>query len=568
MKGQERLRNILKRINGKGYKSYKELKDTYDFGNFTLIIDHVQGDTFALPSRIRIRMPQKIACFPSYTYRTRSREIAVRDYITRLFHLASKKYTAGCRGSGKGGLITIEKPVQEILQRTSAFINDEFVEIRFAMGLPAFGRKIAGLHADEMFFVELPGIIEKCLFFCNLDAGRLTRHIEISEDADYLRSKLKELKLITFIEDGSCLPRLSGIDPRPYGGNNMIPFMSPEKFRISIELPNSGEITGMGIPEGITLIVGGGYHGKSTLLNAIELGVYNHIPGDGRELVVTVDDAFKIRAEDGRRVEKVDISPFINNLPFNADTKRFDTEDASGSTSQSANIIEALEAGSSCLLIDEDTSATNFMIRDHRMQELVSKENEPITPFIDKARYLYEEYNVSTLLVIGGSGDYFDIADNVLCMDEYKPVDVTESAKHIAEKYRSQRTREGGSGFGHMNSRYPKAKSFDPSRGNKRVKIGVSGINGINFGRNFIDLSAIEQIIDISQTRALGMAILYSIKYMKTGKTLREVIDEVIRDIDENGLDILDTRLSGEYALFRKFELAAAINRLRSLKIR
>ena len=101
----------------------------------------------------------------------------------------------------------------------------------------------------------------------------------------------------------------------------------------------------MGIRKGITLIVGGGYHGKSTLLKALEAGVYNHIAGDGREFVITDDTAFKLRAEDGRSITGVDISPFIKNLPNKKDTVHFSTEDASGSTSQAANLMEALESG-------------------------------------------------------------------------------------------------------------------------------------------------------------------------------------------------------------------------------
>ena len=324
----------------------------------------------------------------------------------------------------------------------------------------------------------------------------------------------------------------------------------------------------MGIPAGVTLIVGGGYHGKSTLLNALELGVYNHIPGDGREYVVTNPAAVKIRAEDGRRVENVSIAPFIGTLPFGQSTESFSTEDASGSTSQAANIVEAVEVGADVLLIDEDTSATNFMIRDHRMQELVAKDREPITPFIDKVRQLHRDHGVSTVLVIGGSGEYFDVADQVICMVEYRPEDVTAEARAIAEKYASERTREGGDRFGTVRPRVPLAHSFDPSRGKRPVKISAKGRNTLLFGRHTIDLGGLEQLVDTSQTRAIGEAVWHATRHMQDGAVLAEVVRAVEADIAENGLTVLTPYPAGNLAAFRRFELAAAINRLRTLTVR
>ncbi|MCK4804279.1 MAG: ATPase, partial [Spirochaetes bacterium] len=300
----------------------------------------------------------------------------------------------------------------------------------------------------------------------------------------------------------------------------------------------------------------------------LELGIYNHIPGDGRELVVSDPCTMKIRAEDGRRIEKVDISPFIAGLPFGRDTGAFSTEDASGSTSQAANIIEALETGARVLVMDEDTSATNFMIRDHRMQELVSKDREPITPFIDKVRQLYSDLEVSTVLAIGGSGDYFDVADHVICMIEYKPRDMTGQARAIADKYRSERVPEGGEYFGNISERVPLARSFDPSRGRREVKISSRGLKSIDFGVFRIDLGAVEQLVDLSQTRAIGDAIYYATRYMDGKRTLAEIINAVMGDAADKGLDMLSREPAGDYALFRGLELAAAINRLRTLCVK
>ena len=562
----ERLKRILERIDGKGYSRYKELRGEYKFPSYTLIVDYVQPDPFAPPSKIKVRIPQKIANFPSWTYSNKSRRIALEDFIARNFKSEIKKSGIKKEGSGKSGLISIEISGQEILERNCVVVNKDFIEVRFKVGLPAYGRKIAGKKAIEIFFEKIPAIVKKTVFYSSINTSSLKKHIETNEDADYLRRKLKEMGLVAFVADGAILPRKSGISSEPLK-KGAVPFISPESLRVEIELPNRGKITGMGIKEGVTLIVGGGYHGKTTLLNGIELGIYNHIPEDGREFVITNPLAFKIRAEDGRNIEKVNISPFIKDLPFGKGTETFTTENASGSTSQAANIIEAIEAGAEVLLIDEDTSATNFMIRDKKMQQLVSKDKEPITPFIDRVRELYEKFGVSTIMVMGGVGDYFEVADCVICMVEYRPYDYTFRAKEIAEKYRGERKREVKDEFSSISHRVILKESFEKvfHKGEKKVK--VKGIDKIVIGREIIDLSFIEQIVDSCQTKAIGYGIYYMKRYVDGKKTLREIIEKVEKDIQEKGLDILSSHYE-DFAIFRKLELAAAINRLRSLKMR
>jgi predicted ABC-class ATPase len=567
MKSSDNLRTILRRIDGRGYKAYKDIWGGYSFGNFSLIVDHVQGDPFAAPSSVRVQVSQCAAGFPDDTYRNKSREVSLRDFLTRRFDAAVRKHCRGRRATGKSGTIFIDRPGQEILERTSVFVDPDNIEARFRMGLPGFGRKVAGKIAESMFFTELPRIVDAALIFTHLSKEELYTHIETAEDADHLRDMLGSLNLVAFVADGAVLPRASGIDRRPLTRGNVVPFQSPESLRVEVSLPNRGRVTGMGIPKGVSLIVGGGYHGKSTLLKAIELGIFNHVPSDGRECVVSNPYTVKIRAEDGRRIEKVNISPFISNLPFGKETTSFSSDDASGSTSQAANIIEALEAGAKVLVMDEDTSATNFMIRDHRMQELVSKDREPITPFIDKIRLLLRDRGVSTILALGGSGDYFDVADRVICMVEYRPYDFSENAKRISKKYKAERTSEGGDTFGSITGRMPLAGSFDPSRGKREVKISSKGLTSIEYGVHRIDLGAVEQLVDISQTRAIGDAIQYATRYMDGRKTIHDIISRVMDDIRLRGLDVLSNRPVGDYAGFRDLELAAAINRLRTLLI-
>jgi predicted ABC-class ATPase len=426
------LNSTLFRLDNASYTAYKEIKGNYRFDNFTLIIDYVQGDPFASPSQLRIIIPQTVAAFPRQLYRSHSREVGLRDYLARQFARVAQEISCH-RGTGKSGLIAIASLSQEVLERTAVFVNDTQVEVRLVVGLPARGRRILGRQAATMLCEDIPKIVTAALLYKFLNATEIQQQVEIVEDADWLRQQLPTKKLVAFVANGSILPRRSGIDPRPL--LDAIPFQSPSSLEIEFDCPNRGLIKGMGIPAGISLIVGGGYHGKSTLLRAIELGVYNHIPGDGREYVVTNFHGVKIRAEDGRSIAGVDISPFINHLPQGRSTTSFSTANASGSTSQAANIIEALEVGAQLLLIDEDTSATNFTIRDRRMQALIAKDFEPITPFIDKVRQLYNDYGISTILVMGGSGDYFDVADRVIGMENYLPQDLTIKAKAIAKQY-------------------------------------------------------------------------------------------------------------------------------------
>jgi predicted ABC-class ATPase len=564
---REELRKILTRLDGKGYKAYKDIKDAYDYINFTLFIDHVQGDPFASPSRVRAEVKMAKAGFPSDLWDSRLKKIALEDYLARQFSLEIKRGCKGRRGIGKSGLVAIDSGRQEVLERNSVNVDEQKVEVRFMVGLPASGRTILGLEAIAMFFQEIPQIVEESLFLRNLKTNELRSHIKLAEDQRVLRKWLKEKDLVAFVSNGGILPRRSGVDDRPLQ-MGVVPFQPPQELEVEVELPNRGLLQGMGIPQGVTLIVGGGFHGKSTLLNAIELGVYNHVPGDGREYIATHDAAVKIRAEDGRSIEKVTISPFISNLPLKRDTERFSTENASGSTSQAANIIEAVGMGAKVLLIDEDTSATNFMVRDERMQELVAKEKEPITPFIDKVQKLYRDYGVSTVLVMGGSGDYFDVADTIIMMDEYRPCCVTEKAKEIALRHEVKRMDEGGTSFGEFSLRKPMSSSFDSQRGKRDVKIDAKGLNGILYGTDFIDLSYLEQLVDISQTRCIGFLIhYYANHYLNKSEGLKEGLEKVMRDVGEKGFDILLSYKVGNLALPRIYEVAGAINRMRCLKI-
>lgn len=566
MKTSLDLKNELKSINGKSYGTYKSLANKYDFKSYILSIDHVQGDPFASPSKVRLIINQKISKFPSHLFDTQYKKVALEDYLTRLFYSNIVKFSSRVSGSGKSGLISISKCGQEILERTALIISNDKIEVRFEIGFPARGRSVLSDELEKILFNFLPQIVDNTLIYENLNKTSIQKRIDLSEDQHYIRCSIKEKNLVAFIADGSVLPRESGISSRPL--KNAIPFKSPESLKVELNLPHKGKLTGMGIQKGITLIVGGGYHGKSTLLQALELGVYNHIEGDGREYVITGSSALKVRAEDGRFIKNTDISLFINNLPNGKDTKKFCSDNASGSTSQAANIIEGIESNTGAFLIDEDTSATNFMIRDDVMQKLVSKEKEPITPFIEIVKSLYDKLGISTILVVGSSGDYFDIADKVIQMDSYEPKDVTKEAKSLSKGCILERINK--SNFDLSINFDRKLKKGSIEKGPKGVKIKTLNKDGLSINKENIELRCVEQIVDHEQVTSLGYIMKYAEEnIINNSKTLQEVVSEILNTISKDGLLSISPVSYGLgcLAMPREQEIVACFNRYRNLKL-
>ncbi|MEO0885612.1 MAG: ABC-ATPase domain-containing protein [Cyanobacteria bacterium J06648_10] len=566
------LEERLKGLEGRSYREYKGIKGNYAFPTFVLSVDYVQGDPFATPSRIRIRLPQSVAGFPNQWMTDYGCQWAIADYITRQVAQVARNIGKK-RGAGKSGEIAVAMPSQAILRRTAVWVDKGAVELRLTVGLPALGRRVAGKAAAALLCENIPALVARTLNYSALDEIALKQQVQTHQDADALRNQLEDKGLVAFIGAGACLPRRSGIDERPLQAGS-VGFAPPIEDTITLETPHSGQIQGLGIRAGVTLIVGGGYHGKSTLLRAIEQGIYNHVPGDGRERVVAHSATVKIRAEDGRSVSGVDISPVINHLPQGRSSQAFSTQNASGSTSQAAALMEAVEAGAQVLLIDEDTAATNFMIRDRNMQALIAKDKEPITPFVDKVRQLYDDYGVSTILVMGGSGDYFAVADTVIAMEDYQPSIVTEKAKAIARENPAQRAAEGTESFGKISPRAVLPGSLPTPKGDRPLKVKARQ-DGLMLGYENIDLKAIEQIAESHQVRVIAQAMIYADRYyFDQGRSLSDVLDHVMEDIKRGGLDILaeegsanGRRLMGNWASFRRFELAAAINRLRTIKV-
>ena len=580
MKNSEELRQQLRSINRKSYPAYKGLKGLYHFGNYILSIDHVQGDPFASPSHVSIQISHRDAGFPVEYYKDTLTGTTLCDYLTRQFEKQVSQYSFRAKGSGKSGLLTVSHCGQEILSRTACEITEKGITARFFVGFPANGRTINATELEKIFFDFLPVCIQKSFFYSSLNAKELQNYIELAEDQEFIRQTLPAKNLCAFIADGSILPRESGISSRPMKAS--VPFTSPDSLRISINLPHKGKITGMGIPKGITLIVGGGYHGKSTLLNALELGVYNHIPGDGREYVITDATAVKLRSEDGRFIKDVDISMFINDLPNKKDTRCFSTLDATGSTSQAAGIVESMEAGSHLFLLDEDTSATNFMVRDAFMQQVIQREKEPITPFLERAEDLYKKAGISTILVAGSSGAFFHIADTIIQMDNYVPKDITASVKKLCSQYPLPAVSVTDFQLPHSHrimSRPAESSKHlrHNSRGNhsdsgaakpERLKTRISGTDGFSLGRQEIDLRYTEQLIDAEQTAALGLLLKYAVEHLADGRrTLPEIVQFLWKNLSLHGLSFFteNQKISCGYATPRIQEIYACLNRYRGL---
>jgi predicted ABC-class ATPase len=559
----QRLGATLDRIDRKGYGAYRDLSGTHDLGHFVLFMDRVQRDPFAPPSLIRIRT--KVNPFDPTLFGNSVRRVAFEDFLTRSVEREIRRVVRGNRGSGGSGRVEIQRASQVVLPRTSMVVEPGYVEARMAVGLPARGRSVDASAARTVLLEELPEVVRRGLDPApegGVDVERAKLHVESVEDADHLRGLLPGLGLVAFVADGAVLPRESGASDRPLR-EGAVPFGSPEEHRVEVELPNKGVVSGMGVAEGVTLVVGGGFHGKSTLLSALSWGVYDHVPGDGRELVVTRGDAVKVRAEDGRSVSGVDISAMIGDLPGGRSTKVFSTPNASGSTSQAANIAEAIEVGTSLLLVDEDTSATNFMIRDERMRELVRR--EPISPFIDLVRPLHRSLGVSTVVVVGGVGDYLDVADRVILLEDYAPSDATPRSREVTKRFplRAPLTQRA--------VRPPRERAIDTSsinlRRGKRQTARGRGLHTIELGRERVDLSYLEQLAEAGQTEAVARIIR---EWATAGEVRRvgELVREALASVSEKGLDSLGNYRGhpGEMSLPRAQEVAAATNRVRPLR--
>ena len=597
MRSDRDLQRELERIDRRGYPAYKDLRGQYDFGDFVLSIDHVQGDPFASPSSVSVNVHNEVLHIPAGLWDKAHKRTALEDVLLRRFSRALAGCSMCAGGSGKSGVLATTCPGQEVLARSACEVDGGSVTFRFEAGLPAHGRTVDGRAAAKMLLDFVPQCVERTLF---VDDGLLDQAwaaVELADDQHAAREQMEAADLVAFVANGSILPRESGVSQRPL--KSALAFEAPAEQRVVLDLPHRGKVAGMGIKRGVTLIVGGGYHGKSTLLRALQDGVYNHVAGDGRELVLTDATAVKLRAEDGRAVSGVDISLFIRDLPDGRDTSRFSTVDASGSTSQAAATVEAYEAGARALLIDEDTSATNFMVRDALMEAVVAREFEPITPFVERVRDLWERAGVSSIIVAGSSGAYFSVADVVLQMDRYRVHDITAHARAVCAELAAPATPRAARFALPAGNRAiavsPVAPGTDSARGDRggrddrggrgarggfggrgagrgardnRIKVRTCGCEELQVGQGSADVRLVEQLVDSCQARALAQLVRVGAQtgILVQGKPVAKAVDELMALLDRESWRALAEHdyVACGLALPRPQELAAVLNRWRA----
>ncbi len=600
------LTSHLHAIDGRSYAAYKAIVGRYRSPlGWVLYIDRIQPDPYAPPTAIRVVLPLALtgadARLTGFTPRltgadTRptganetlteanepltgtnehltaspTRAVALRDYLARTL-----------RELLKGQAISIAPAGQEILERSSVNLHETwqddfstpafnapgpYLELRLRWSLPAFGREIAGRQAARNLNLDLARAVAGLDLRESELGAEAWKHCQVAEDHAALQEILVERGWVAFLADGANLARRSGVSQLPLEGG--VPLTAPETLAQTVQLPHAGVVRGTAIPAGVTVIAGGGYHGKSTLLNAIARGIYPHIPGDGRELVATVPEAMAVRAADGRAVTGVDLRPFISHLPGrDADPAQFTTANASGSTSQAASIMESLElwgqSAQAALLLDEDTCATNLLIRDQRMRALVSSEREPITPLVDRIRALHRERGISTLIVMGGSGDYLDVADQVLIMDSYRLVDATAQARQVCDS--QPRVDTSLPDFPLPAQRLPQrpeAKRRGPSR------TRALGTQRLVLDRHEVDVADVSGLVDEGQALAVAWALRALLERHFDGRTsLSQALAQVAKRLDDVGLDALGEAHPAFLVRPRLVDVGAAVNRLRSLQV-
>ena len=607
------LTSHLHAIDGRSYAAYKAIVGRYRSPlGWVLYIDRIQPDPYAPPTAIRVVLPLALtgadarltgtdahltetdshltgadarltesdprptgAAEPltganSHLTATPTRAVALRDYLARTL-----------RELLKGQAISIAPAGQEILERSSVNLHETwqddfsapafnapgpYLELRLRWSLPAFGREIAGRQAARNLNLDLARAVAGLDLRESELGAEAWKHCQVAEDHAALQEILVERGWVAFLADGANLARRSGVSQLPLEGG--VPLTAPETLAQTVQLPHAGVVRGTAIPAGVTVIAGGGYHGKSTLLNAIARGIYPHIPGDGRELVATVPEAMAVRAADGRAVTGVDLRPFISHLPGrDADPAQFTTANASGSTSQAASIMESLElwgqSAQAALLLDEDTCATNLLIRDQRMRALVSSEREPITPLVDRIRALHRERGISTLIVMGGSGDYLDVADQVLIMDSYRLVDATAQARQVCDSQPRMDTSLPDFPLPAQRlPQRPEAKRRGPSR------TRALGTQRLVLDRHEVDVADVSGLVDEGQALAVAWALRALLERHFDGRTsLSQALAQVAKRLDDVGLDALGEAHPAFLVRPRLVDVGAAVNRLRSLRV-
>lgn len=558
--------SILRQIDGHQPSEYSKLAGDFDFTRFVLHNINIPSfESEPCESLFVIHVPQMIAGFPESIYDSPIRRTALEDYLTRkmddAIQCVSHRQASGlaeCR-------ISIARPGQEILPRSSMVIARDYVEARIMVRLPVVLGKIAADEARILFLDYLPEIVNSSLIYCYLNSKELLRFVSLMEDADTIRHDLQSRGMVSFAATGSKLNRHLGTDLPSQDGARL---EVASELEVEVSTPNAGRVRGLTIPVGVTLIIGDNYSGRSELINALAAGIYNHIPNDGREQVISVPDAVHIVAESGRSIQKVDISPFLLTSRTGESTKEFSSSCATPAESQMAGVTEALHVGAQALFFDESSSDPTFLAMDSRVTRLSDTWGGGMASLSDRARQIADDLRVS--VVVGAcacAAEFIPIADTILLIDNYRVVDITKKAREL-DLAKPTRFPRCDLPTPNDSYRWVIPSSLDPSLGREEAVIQTNGRLQLLFGRHIVDLSAVPQIADVHQTLAIGWLLYHAKLYhLDDSRTVSEILDLLDKDLATDGMDAITRDLRGDLARPRRFEIAAALNRLNSLRV-
>ncbi|QHI68444.1 P-loop domain-containing protein [Tichowtungia aerotolerans] len=568
MKDRKEFYNALAEIDGKPFAEYESLAGDYDFARYVIKCSAISTDKDADFPVFNIRVPQSIAELPGHLYDSPVRRTALEDMLARNLAEAVDQIARFDESGVARRHIMVAQPGQKILPRTCVAVTKEYVDARIRISLPfkvmmSGERLVDGEMARKLFFEDLPEVISNSIFCCNLNIAEAENFVNTMEDSDRVRQALATMGLVSFVGEGSFLAREKDSDNPDY--DNIAPFEVEGDVLAEVEVPNAGTIRGLGVPAGLTVVLGDDAGGRKSFMDALAAGVFNHVPGDGREHVLTVSDAVQIDADPGRSIQEINISPFFAEID-DADPSSYSTDSAGASVSQAAGIIEALEVGARVLLVDEDTSAPAFLTTDTRVASLLGE--TPLSSLAQRARQMVDELGIS--LVVGGENlvaEYIPVADTVLKVEDFQVKDITEEAKALAIEPPPEAPAVN---LGPMlaRSRWIMPSSIDASVGRIDQLIQALDLKAVQFGRSVIELDSVSQLADESQTLTIGLLLYYAkLRYMQEGYPLREMLDMIDRDLSTEGLGSISRDLRGDLARPRRYELAAALNRLPTFRV-
>lgn len=569
MRDKEEFYGVLNGIDGKPFEDYAQLIGDFDFSRYVLKINSVQrdGDARGRATLFLLRVPQIIANFPQHLFSTPVRRTALEDLLTRKVAARIEAIARYDREGISRRRMSIACPGQKILPRSAVVVTEEYIEARIYVDLPEQDGRICGRAAREVFFEDLPAIANASLVYCNLNESEVHDFVNVMEDADHIRQILPTRGWVSFVSEGSLLGRAGDSDLPDY--DQLMALAVSDEMASELDVPNSGKVRGFGVPAGVTVVLGDAFSGRVELMRALAAGIYNHIPGDGREMCITVPDAVYVNAEPGRSVQRVDISAFVNAEDRHIDFKQFTSLHADAVSSQAAGTAEALEAGARALLFDESDSASEFLSLSASAAALMPGVERRMSPLALRARQIADELGIS--IVVGGAAtvsELIPVADTVLKIENHRVTDVTAEAKGLAVKMQSLKGAAADVAPMVEKNRWVVTSSIDPSVGRFDASIDATSSCALKFGRSLVDLRGVHQIADVYQTLTIGRILYYAkLRYMDEPRPIREILDLIDRDLSTEGLESLTRDLRGDLARPRRYEIAAALNRLDTLRI-